>query len=296
MLTAEQVEDLKKAGAIAAHALQLGMDMVADNVKLFDVAQEVESYIRSKGAKPAFPCNLSINEVAAHYTPSVNDRSKFDVGDVVKVDVGTHINGMVGDTAGTVEVGTKNFKSMIESSVRARDTVMEFISDGCPVNEIGRAVDASIAQDGFKVITNLSGHEIKPYNLHSGLSIPNVNDHNKTLLRSGMIIAVEPFATNGMGKIRSAKPGNIYKIARERPIEDKELNEFYQQISKEFVTFPFCERWCDHPKAGHMLGKLLRHGIITSYSQLVEMKKGCVTQSEHTVYLDGKRSIITTLI
>jgi len=296
MLTADQLEDLKKAGQIAAQALRIGMDMVADNVKLYDVAQEVESYIRSKGAKPAFPCNISINEIAAHYTPSPNDRSKFDIGDVVKVDVGAHVNGLVGDTAGTVEVGTKNFRSMIESSVRARDTVMEFISDGVPVNEIGRAVDASITQDGFKVISNLSGHEIRPYNLHSGLSIPNVNDSNKIPLRSGMIIAVEPFATNGLGKIKSTKPGNIYKMARERPIEDPELNEFYQSISSEFLTFPFCERWCDHPKAGQMLGKLLRHGIITSYAQLVEVKKGCVTQSEHTVYLDGKKSIITTLL
>jgi methionyl aminopeptidase len=296
MLTADQLGDLKKAGLIAAQALRLGMDMVGDNVKLYDVAEEVESYIRSNGAKPAFPCNISINEVAAHYTPSVNDRSRFDIGDVVKVDVGAHVNGFVGDTAGTVEVGTKNFKNMIESSVKARDTVMEFISEGCPVNEIGRAVDASIAQDGFKVIANLSGHEIKQYNLHSGLSIPNINDNNRTLVRSGMIIAVEPFATNGHGMIRSAKPGNIYKIIRERPITDPELNAFYGSISEEFRTFPFCERWCDHPKAGHMLGKLLRHGIISTYAQLVEVKKGCVTQSEHTVYVDGSKSLITTLL
>lgn len=295
MLIPDDLEKLKKAGTIAAQALRIGMDMVSENVKLFDVAEEVESYIRKNGAKPAFPCNLSLNEVAAHYTPSKNDRMRFDVGDVVKVDVGAHIDGFVGDTAGTVEVGTRSFKTLIESAVKARDTVMEFICEGVPVNEIGKMVDASIRRDGFRPIANLTGHEIKQYNLHSGLAIPNVNDNNTVHIRSGMIIAVEPFATNGKGMIRSAKIGNIYKMGKERPIADPELKEFYDMISSEFTSFPFCERWCDHPKAGQMLNKLIRHGLITAYPQLVEEKRGCVTQSEHTVYIDGKNAVITTL-
>ncbi|MDR0778061.1 MAG: type II methionyl aminopeptidase [Methanomassiliicoccaceae archaeon] len=295
MLSPEDLEKLKKAGTIAATALRLGMDMVREDVKLYDVATEVESYIRKHGAKPAFPCNLSLNEVAAHYTPSVNDKTRFSIGDVVKVDVGAHIDGYVGDTAGTVEVGTKTFKTLIESSQRARDKVMEFIGDGCPINEIGKAVEASMKQDGFRPIANLTGHEIKPYNLHAGLSIPNIDDKNTSTVKKGMVIAVEPFATNGKGMIMSAKPGHIYKMAKERPIADPDLKEFYDNISKEFVTFPFCERWCDHPKAGQMLNKLLRHGLITVYQQLTEMKRGCVTQSEHTVYIEGKNALITTL-
>ncbi|MDR0334507.1 MAG: type II methionyl aminopeptidase [Methanomassiliicoccaceae archaeon] len=296
MLTPDELEALKKAGAIAAQALRIGMDMVSENVKLYDVAEEVESYIRKNGAKPAFPCNLSINEVAAHYTPSVGDRSRFEIGDVVKVDVGAHIDGWVGDTAGTVEVGTRSFRKMIESSVKARDAVMEFIGAGVPVNEIGTAVDATIRQDGFRPIANLTGHEIKKFNLHSGLSIPNVNDSNRTQIKPGMIIAVEPFATNGQGMIKTARPGNIYKIAPERPIADRELKSFYDDISNEFVSFPFCERWCPQPKAGQMLNKLLRHGLVTMYAQLAEVKKGCVTQSEHTVYVGGNGTVITTLL
>jgi methionyl aminopeptidase len=184
---------------------------------------------------------------------------------------------------------------MIESAVRARDTVMELMGEGRPMNEVGRVVDASIRQDGFKPIANLTGHEIKQYSLHSGLSVPNVKDGNTAPMRSGMILAVEPFATNGQGLIRSAKPGNIYKVAKERPIADPELKDFYDTMAKEFVTFPFCERWCGHPKAGHMISKLMRHGLVTAYPQLTEVKKGCVTQSEHTVYIDGKGALITTL-
>jgi methionyl aminopeptidase len=296
MLTPDDLVKLKKAGAIAAQALRIGMDMVAERVKLLDVAEEVESHIRKNGARPAFPCNISLNEVAAHYTPSKNDKTRFDVGDVAKVDVGVHIDGYVGDTAGTVEVGTRSFKTMIEAAVRARDAVMEFISDGCPVNEVGKVVDMTIRQSGFKPIANLTGHEIKPYNLHSGLAIPNIKDTNTTPVRSGMVLAVEPFATNGQGLVRSGKHGNIYKIAKERAVADQELKNFYDIISKDFATFPFCERWCSHPKAEQLLIKMMRHGLITAYPQLIEAARGCVTQSEHTVYVDGKSALITTLL
>lgn len=295
MLNPDELEKLRKAGRIAAQALQLGMDMVDDDVKLYDVAEEVEGYIRSHGAKPAFPTNLSINEVAAHYTPSPKDKSRFEVGDVVKVDVGAHVDGFVGDTAGTVEVRTKNYASLIESSKHARDSVMEFIREGIPINEIGRLVDASIQRDGFKPIRNLSGHQITQYTLHAGLSIPNVDDGNKAQVERGMVIAIEPFATNGAGKIDSGRPGNIFRIARELPMADPVLQEFFEVLREETSTFPFCERWFDDPKAGVRINKLMRHGIVNSYSQCVEVKKGCVTQSEHTVYIEGKKAEITTL-
>ena len=295
MLNESELEKLRKAGKIAAQALQLGMDMVDDDVKLYDVAQEVEGYIRSHGAKLAFPCNLGINEIAAHYTPSPKDKLRFETGDVVKVDVGAHIDGYVGDTAGTVEVRTKNHTSLIESSKHARDVVMEFVGDGCPINEIGKAVDASIRNDGFLPISNLCGHQIEQYKLHAGLSIPNIDDGNTDEVEKGMILAIEPFATNGGGMMKTGKPGNVYRIIRERPIEDPALKDFYEFLKEEVSTFPFSDRWFDDPKASFKVNKLLRHGIVSSYPQFIEIKKGCVSQWEHTVYVNGKRAEITTL-
>ena len=106
MLNSEQLEKLRKAGRVSAEARDLGLSMVAKGVKYFDVAEEVEGYIRKNGCKLALPCNISVNDIAAHYTPGVNDKSIFEVGDVVKVDCGAQLDGYVGDTAGTVEVST----------------------------------------------------------------------------------------------------------------------------------------------------------------------------------------------
>ena len=296
MLNSDQLEKLKKAGRVSAEARNLGLSMVAEGVKLFDVAEEVESYIKSHGCKLAFPCNISINEVAAHYTPSPDDKSVFDFGDVVKVDCGAHIDGFVGDTAGTVEVGSNRFRDLIEASKDARDSVMEFIGEGCVINEIGKVVDMTIRSRGFVPIRNLTGHEIQPYNLHAGLAIPNYDDGNIDKLQAGMIIACEPFATNGEGLIESGRPGNICRLVRaDKPLKEPALQEFLDYIKEEFSTFPFCARSCDWPKANLLLNKLVRQGVASSYAILNEVKGGCVTQSEHTVYIAGNKGEITTI-
>ena len=149
MLTEDQLAKLRTVGKVSGAARELGLSMVKEGVKLYDVAQEVEGYIREHGCGLAFPCNISINEVAAHYTPSCNDKRVFELGDVVKVDCGGQLDGFVGDTAGTVEVGTNAYRDLVEISKTARNTVAEFIGDGIPLKEIGKAVEMTMKNAGF---------------------------------------------------------------------------------------------------------------------------------------------------
>ncbi|MDI3482228.1 MAG: methionyl aminopeptidase [Candidatus Methanomethylophilaceae archaeon] len=291
------LHDLRLAGKIAARALKKGEGLIDEGVRFLDVAEEVEGYIISHGARPAFPVNLSINEVAAHFTPKSDERISFDKGDVVKIDVGAHVNGMIGDNAATVEVGTRRYQDMIASAEKARNIVMEIIGEGMPINAIGQAVERSIKEDGFVPVANLTGHEVKKYNLHAGMTIPNVDDGNTERIKDGMVLAVEPFATNGEGFIKAGRAGNIYRLQAERPIRDESSRKLYNLIKEEFGTLPFCERWVQPlmPRAAIHLNKLLRHGLISSYAMLVEVKRGCVTQSEHTVIIRGKKGEITTV-
>ncbi|MBR3477079.1 MAG: type II methionyl aminopeptidase, partial [Candidatus Methanomethylophilaceae archaeon] len=261
----------------------------------YDVAQEVEGYIRDHGCGLAFPCNISINDVAAHYTPSCNDKKVFELGDVVKVDCGAELDGYVGDTAGTVEVGTNAYKDLVEISKTARNTVAEFIGDGIPLGEIGKAVEMTITNAGFTPIMNLCGHQIEPYNLHAGLSVPSYANGSDVKIQSGMVVAIEPFATNGAGEVRNGKPGNIVRIARERKIADPKAAEFFEYVKGEFKTFPFCARSCDFPDAEKHVKNLVRHGVLSSYAELVEVKGGIVSQHEYTFYIDGNRGEVTTL-
>jgi methionyl aminopeptidase len=295
MLTSDQLEKLRRAGKVAAAARDIGMDLVKAGGKLYDVAEEVEGYIREHGCGLAFPCNISRNEVAAHYTPCVNDTMVFESGDVVKIDCGAEMDGYIGDTAGTVEVGTRRYTELIVASKLARDTVAEFVGEGITLGEIGRVVEMVIKQAGFKPIDNLNGHQIETYKLHAGFSVPSYANGDGTVIRTGHVMAVEPFATNGGGAVDNGPPGNIVRMVRERKVDDHKAQEFMEYVKTEFKTFAFCARSCDFPDAEKHVKYLLRRGILSGYAQMIEVNGGIVSQHEHTFYIAGKRAEVTTL-
>jgi methionyl aminopeptidase len=292
----DALDSIIKAGAVTREARQLGAGMIAEGVSLLSVAEETEAYIRKKGAKPAFPVNISLNQIAAHYTPASNDTSTFRRGDVVKLDVGAHVNGYMGDTAITIEVSTRNWTSLIEAPSKALSMAIEMIGDGTPVSAIGSTIERGIRSNGFVPIRNLAGHEIKQHNLHSGLSISNYDDGNTTRVRNDMLLAIEPFATNGAGEVDNAKPGNIYILQRDREIKDAGADRLFRTIKEEFGSLAFCERWCTalDPKASTHLRTLVRYGAIYAYPILTEVRGGMVSQTEHTILIKGSRARVTT--
>ncbi|WP_019176149.1 type II methionyl aminopeptidase [Methanomassiliicoccus luminyensis] len=292
----DALDSIIKAGAVTREARQLGAGMIGEGVSLLSVAEEVEALIEKRGAKPAFPVNISINQIAAHYTPASNDASTFRRGDVVKLDVGAHVNGYMGDTAVTVEVGTRNWSSLIDAPSKALSMVIDMISEGVPISAIGGTIETGIKSNGFVPIRNLAGHEIKRHNLHSGLSISNYDDGNITKVHNDMLLAIEPFATDGAGEVGNSKPGNIYIFQRDREIKDAGANRLFDMIKDEFGSLAFCERWCTalDPKASAHLRTLVRYGAIHAYPILTEVKGGMVSQTEHTILINGSRAQVTT--
>ncbi len=292
----EQLSNLRKAGSVAREARELAVSLVDENVRLLDVAEEVEAFIVRKGAKPAFPLNISLNDIAAHYTPKTDDRLRFSNGDIVKLDVGAHVDGYIGDTAATVEVGTKNWDRLIDSASAALRMALETLGEGVKANDLGRVIERSIKESGYRPVVNLTGHGMKQYNLHAGVTIPNYDDGTLTRIDRGMTLAIEPFATNGIGQVGNDKPGNIYRIMRERELRDQKALDFFKKIKNNFGTLPFSERWCyriDRSCSGY-LRTLVRHGMIFSYPILRELQSGMVTQAEHTVIVHGSKCEITT--
>ena len=77
---------------------------------MLDVTERIENFVTEKNGGLAFPTNLAINNVGAHWTPSTRSKEIFHTGDVVKLDVGVHIDGYIGDNALTVEIGNDKYK------------------------------------------------------------------------------------------------------------------------------------------------------------------------------------------
>ncbi len=291
----------KKAGEIAAEAREYGVSLIKPGVSFLEVANLIESMITKKGAGLAFPVNISINDVAAHFSPRHDNIFVFKKGNVVKLDIGAHIEGYIADTAITVEVGTSNYSSMITASKDALENAIALVKANIDLSEIGKIIEDTIKIQGYKPINNLSGHSMEQYELHSGISVPNVsNTHCKIKPKEGDVLAIEPFATNGEGRVIAGKGSNIYlcnKSFRSKLIRDKKSKKLFDNLIVGFKTLPFAQRWCKNlfpNRSDITLKKLSFLGLIKHYPQLIEAKGGIVTQCEHTVIVKDGGCEITT--
>ena len=293
-----ELELWKKSGKIAGEAREFGKDLLKENANLLEIARKIEDFIEKKGAKPGFPVQISINGLAAHYTPFPDDLTLLKAGDVVKLDLGTHIEGFLGDTALTAEIKTKNNSEIIKASKEALDEAIKLCKPGVRVCEIGEVVNETITSFGFKPIKNLSGHKVDRYILHSNISIPNFNNNDKTKLEEGMVVAIEPFASTGAGFIREGKPSSNFRLHNPKQVRDPMTRDVLDFIKKEFVSLPFAKRYLVKKfpigKVNFTLANLLKQGIISEYAQLPEVEENCmVSQHEHTIYISDPAIILT---
>lgn len=295
-MKSEVFEKYKQAGKIAKEARELGIELANGGLSVLELVEETEGLIRRRGGKPAFPVNVAIDSVAAHFTPRSDDWIRLEKGNVVKIDVGVHVDGYIGDTAATTEIGTRNWSNLIEASEAALGIAVELVKPNAPIRMIGGAIERSIEQSGFTPVANLTGHNLERFSLHSGKSIPNILDdtNDRTLL--GEALAIEPFATNGAGKVSGRKGGNIYRLVKMGDAKKQRANDLLEYIKKEFNTLPFAERWCSKfdEKAGSSLQRLLRKRFIHTYPILSDVGKGMVSQAEHTVIVTEDGCRITT--
>ncbi|MEM0467489.1 MAG: type II methionyl aminopeptidase [Candidatus Thermoplasmatota archaeon] len=291
----------RKAGKIAAAARDLGVEIIREKVSFLEVVQRVEQFIQQQGAGLAFPVNISVNTLAAHFTPLSTDSLCFKRGDVVKLDVGAHVDGYIADTAVTVEVGTTNYRELIRASEQALNQAIQHIHPGSDLGAVGKVIEQTITSYGFKPIENLTGHSMKEYELHAGMSVPNINaGMTRCAPKVGDVLAIEPFATTGAGRVVSGQGSNIYLCTpslKSRFIRDDKIKQSFQKLKATFSTLPFAHRWClnlFHDSTDSVLKKLSYYGLIRQYPQLVEAKKGIVSQKEHTVIVTENGCTVIT--
>jgi methionyl aminopeptidase len=276
--SAEELARWRAAGRIAAAARDLGAAQVQVGARRKDVAEAIEGYIRSQGAQPAFPANLSRNVEAAHYTPAPEDEARFVAGDLVKVDVGAHLDGAIADTAVTVEVGaTRRHENLIRAVKEAVEAGIAQVRPGIPVDEVSVAIEGAIHARGLKPIEDLTGHSIQRYLLHAGKSIPNVGGRSGERLEEGEFVAIEPFATNGRGSIEDGPFGNIVRFRDDPGRSDPALAGLFAR----FRTLPFTSRWVPEAVDQAALRRFRRR--LQSYPVFLERGGGIVAQAEHTV-------------
>ncbi len=265
-----------------------------------EVCEEIERMIFELGGKPAFPCNIGIDEVTAHFTPPIESREVVPKGSIVKVDLGVHLNGYIADTAITIPMDPF-YESMISASEEGLEVAIENIKPGKKVSEIGYLIEKRILNHGYKPIRNLTGHKIERFSLHCGKAIPNVSQMDGSKIEVGEVYAIEPFATftDASGIVKDNREAYIFKFNKEKGARTKNVIDLLRLIKRDFYTLPFTPRWLVNYYSKEELKKIFDEIIsskcIVPYYVLVEGSNKPVAQAEHTVIVNEEGCEVITL-
>jgi len=291
----QELENYRQAGNIAKQVKIYARQLAEPGATLLGIAEKIEAKILELGGKLAFPVNLCIDDIAAHYTPSSDDKTTAE--GLLKIDIGVHINGAIADTAFSIDLSNiQENRKLIEASEKALEEAIKTIREGVELWKIGDVIQKKIESYKFSPIRNLCGHSLAEYEIHAGTTIPNCNNSSSNILKEGAY-AIEPFTTPGHGIVYDGKPSGIYKLEERKAIRDPIARKILDFIEQEHKTLPFCSRWIVNkfgPRSLLALHQLEQNGIIRQYSQLIEKSHSKVAQSEHTVMLINNQVEVIT--
>lgn len=296
----DNFENYIKAGKIASEVREYARTQDHTGRTLSEICNDVENEIIKKGGELAFPVNVSLNDIAAHYTAVPNDPTVVKNTDVLKIDVGVHIDGYIADTAVTVSFDSK-YQDLIDIAQRALDEAIGIARSNTRVSDIGRIIEKTITKHGCKPIQNLSGHSLERYTIHAGQSIPNIWTIGHSFnLSVNNVYAIEPFVTtkDGQGVVYEGKVKNIFGITSRKRAKDQRADEFLEYLWNKFKTLPFALRWVvkdyEEKEALSLLETLLKKKNVHAYPILVEGSNRIVAQAEHTIIPQESNTITIT--
>jgi len=247
----------------------------------------------------AFPTGLSRNNCAAHYSPNAGNKMVLDKDDVIKVDFGVHLNGRIVDSAFTM-TWNPVYDNLLAAVKDATNTGIKEAGIDVRVCDIGAAIQEAMesyeveikgTSYPVKAIRNLTGHNIAPWQIHGGKSVPIVKGGDQTKMEEGEVFAIETFGSTGKGYVHDDMEVSHYAKRVDAPkvaLRVSSAKTLLNSITKNFGTLPFARRYLDrlgHDKYLLGLNNLVSAGIVEAYPPLCDIKGSYTAQFEHTLLL-----------
>ncbi len=221
-----EIEKMKAAAKILVKTFKLIDDLVEPGIETGKIDSEIEKYIRSAGAFPAFkgyrgfPASacISIDEVVVHGIPG--NRS-LETGQIVGIDIGVKLDGYYSDAAKTFAVGeiSEDKKRLMDVTEKSLEKAIEQAIPDNRISDISKAVQNHAESNGYSVVRELVGHGIGE-NLHEEPEIPNYYDENRgpmPRIMPGMVFAIEPMINTGVKEIEFLRDGWTVVTADRKP-------------------------------------------------------------------------------
>jgi len=289
----------RRAGKIAAEVREKARKTVHEGMPIIELCEEVEALIRERGGQPAFPCNVSVNEIAAHYTSPPKDKLVIPEGSIVKIDIGVHIDGYIADTAVTACFNPE-YENLVYTAERALKKAVEILRPELSTSQFGLVIEGTIKSYGLKPISNLTGHLIGRYLIHAGKALPNVSHFSLEKIKAGEVYGVEPFVTvpDAVGRVKSGSEATIFRFLKRTSLKDPYAKQLLDYIIKNFRTLPFTERWLQeilpNKRYKDAFSKLLSSKSLMAYPVFMEESGKPVAQAEHTILIVSDGCVVLT--
>ncbi|KAF8078985.1 methionine aminopeptidase 2-like protein [Lyophyllum atratum] len=301
-------QSIRRASEVHRQVRKYARKMIRPGMTMTEIAENIEAGTRAlveeNGLESGvgFPTGVNLNHCAAHYTPNAGDTTVLQHGDVLKVDIGVHVNGRIADSAFTMAFD-HTYDKLIEAVKAATDTGIREAGIDVRLGELGGLIQETMesyeVEVGGKVypvksIENLSGHSIKPYQIHggdSGKSIMLVKNDDQTKMEEGEYFAIETFGSTGRGRVvETGECSHYAKVynAPNVPLRLTSAKSLLKSINQHFGTLPFCRRYLDRVgESKYLLGlnHLVAQGIVQDYPPLCDQRGSMTAQFEHTILL-----------
>ncbi|KAL7896021.1 peptidase M24, structural domain-containing protein [Trichoderma sp. SZMC 28014] len=305
------LSDYRQAAETHRQVRQWAQKNIKPGQSLTEIANGIEDSVRrlvghdgltegdSLHAGMGFPTGLNIDEIAAHFSPNAGDKTVLQQNNVLKVDIGVHVNGRIVDSAFTMAFDHK-YDNLLAAVKDATNTGVREAGIDVRLGEIGGYIQETMESyelelNGttypIKSIRNIGGHSILPYRIHGTKSIPAVKSDDITKMEEGDIFAIETFGSTGNGWVYDHGDVSHYALRRDAPKVDLRLSSaksLLNVIKKNFHTIPFARRYLDRiGQEKYLLGlnTLVKNGIVEDYPPLVDKKGSYSAQFEHTILL-----------
>jgi methionyl aminopeptidase len=284
---------------------------VCKNIKpemsLINIVKIIENKIKEESSDKinngiGFPVGVSLNNCAAHYTPNYCEKDIIlKDQDIIKIDFGVHSNGVIIDSALTLHFDSK-YDEFIQISKDLTDFAVKQAGPDAILGEIGEAIEEYIKGTEIyidnklcqlKTMEDLSGHLIKPYEIHAGKAVPNIKINYPLRMLENEYYAIEPFLTTGLGKSILKEPNSHYMLSKNhnmtKHLDNSDIRHVYDIINKNYSTLPFCQRWLYEFDKSYEYDKILKQmettKILNSYPPIYDIEGSIISQFEHTIYI-----------
>ncbi|XP_072998231.1 ERBB-3 BINDING PROTEIN 1 [Typha latifolia] len=307
------VTKYKSAADIVNKALQLVVAQCKPKAKIVDVCEKGDSFIREqtgnvyKNVKRkiergvAFPTCISVNNTVCHFSPLASDESVLQENDIVKIDMGCHIDGFIAVVAHThvIQEGpvTGRAADVIAAANTAAEVALRLVRPGKKNKDVTEAVQKVAAAYDCKIVEGVLSHQLKQFVIDGNKVILSVSNPETKVddaeFEENEVYAVDIVASTGEGKpkLLDEKQTTIYKRAVDKNyhLKMKASRFIFSEISQKYPIMPFSARALEEKRARLGLVECVNHELLQPYPVLHEKPGDLVAHIKFTVLLMPNR-------